>query len=71
MKLATSDSSRSSGVPSALITAASTGLSVCDASTARRIEAATSEAPATTGGTKSTITASRRGSASSVGIARS
>ena len=62
-------SSRHDGVPAALITTASTGLSEPAASTVSRIAAATSSAPATTGGTKRTISASSRLSASSGGIA--
>ena len=57
------DSRRSSsvaGVPSALITTASTGLSDPRSLTAWQIAAATSSAPATTGGTKRTISASSR-----------
>jgi len=49
-------------VPSALTTTASSGFSDFSRSTASRIAAATSFAPATTGGTKSAITASTFGS---------
>src|SRR5204863_4651426 len=57
------------GEPSALITAGSTGLSA--PTDARAIAAATSAAVATTGGTKSTITASTPWSASTIGSATS
>jgi len=58
----------SSGAPVAVMIEARIGLSACStASTARRIAPATSCAPATTGGTKSTMTASSRGSASTSG----
>ena len=57
-------SRRLSGVPSALTTTASTGFSDASRSNASRTAAATSSAPATTGGTKSAITASMPGSRS-------
>src|SRR5207248_1512496 len=66
-----SESSSVAGVPSALITTARTGFSVPASATACRIAAPTSSAPATTGGTKRTITASTCVSASSSGSAAS
>ena len=56
---------------SAPISAASTGLSVGAAASARSSAAATSSPPALTGGTKRTITASTRLSASRIGSTRS
>src|SRR5437867_173285 len=55
------------GVPSALTTTASTGLSGNSPTSDSRTAAATSSAPATTGGTKRTITASIPGSRSRCG----